>query len=138
MSANGYEIIGCENWAVWSCDGKWISYHRRNNALTDDISEIWLMRPDGTEKHVLVGEIPDGQETQSGHAAPTAGIPGSQGVAFKTSWSDIPIFIIKINEEITQLTEGYSDGRMWWGPTGDKILFKEYSNKIQHQIATRE
>jgi TolB protein len=37
-------------WPVWSPDGKWIAYVRRSN----DNSDIWMMRADGSQKRALV------------------------------------------------------------------------------------
>lgn len=121
----------CENWAAWSPDGKWISYHRRtDNPEADDFSEIWLMKPDGTDKQLLVGELPVGTDSEGEDiCGPHSWHPSSRGIAFKQYLdADSPIFVIEIStREIIKLTEGYRDGRMWFSPAGDKLLFKEYS-----------
>lgn len=37
------------NWPVWSPDGAWIAY----TATVEDQTDIWLVRPDGTEGHAV-------------------------------------------------------------------------------------
>ncbi len=120
----------CENWAAWSPDGEWISYHRRDNSVEPVTSEIWIMRPDGTDKQVLVSGITDGMEGEEWACGPHSWSPDSEWVTFKRYIEGDPseshIFIINVaTGETIQLTEGCYDRRMYWSPTGDQILFKE-------------
>jgi len=120
----------CENWAAWSPDGMWISYHHRTNAVADN-SEIWLMKTDGTGKKVLVSAIPDTLDPEEEWVCgPHSWHPTSQWITFKRNpgGDEKPIYIANVNNgEITKLTTGYNDGRMWWSPDGISILFKEYN-----------
>ena len=118
----------CENWAAWSPNGNSISYHKGDN---NNLSQLWIMGTDGTNKRLLVSNIPDAlDEDDEWVCGPHSWSPDSKYITFKRYLDDdSPIFIINVTtEEITQLTDGYRDGRMWWGPDGTKILFKEYSS----------
>jgi Tol biopolymer transport system component len=120
--------VACENWAAWSPSGDMISYHRRGND-SNDFSELWIMNTDGTEKQVLVSAIPDGEVDDEWVCGPHSWNPFSTHIVFKKNLDHSPLFIINVNtREISQLTDGYPDGRMWWGPDGKKILFHEYTS----------
>lgn len=115
----------CENWAAWSPDGKWISYHRGRKQ--HDISELWIMKPDGTGKEILIAFMADEEVDGEWVCAPHSWSPDSEWIAFKKKLDDdMPLYLINIKtRKIQQLTAGYGDGRMWWAPAGNTILFRE-------------
>jgi Tol biopolymer transport system component len=49
---------GTTDWmAAWSPDGKWIAIDRDvKNGESESSNQVWLVRPDGTEAHVLLKE----------------------------------------------------------------------------------
>jgi Tol biopolymer transport system component len=128
----------CENWAAWSPDGEWISYHRRDGNWSDNNREssIWIMRPDGSDKTFLVGgpqpesEEPDSDPYAEWVCGPTSWHPGSKWLAIKQYYHSSSSIIDIETQEIVQLTDGYREGRMWWSPDGLKILFRDrYSSE---------
>ncbi|MCM8772450.1 MAG: hypothetical protein NC922_05230 [Candidatus Omnitrophica bacterium] len=122
----------CENWANWSPDGKWISYHRRDWTGDLDKYGLWIMKPDGTEKRCLVEET-DANSGTIRLCGPHSWSPDSKYIVFKKYYNtpeqtESPLFIVNIQTgEIQQLTSDYMDGRMWWSPNGKYILFKEHT-----------
>jgi len=110
----------CENWAAWSPDGKWISYHRRLKDGDGDISDLWLMRADGSGKKVLVTGTNDALDPEDEWTCgPHSWHPSAQWIAFKryVNGCDTSIYVINVKTgQIDRLTQGYADGRMWWSP----------------------
>jgi len=130
------EMPWCENWAAWSPDGTKISFHRGNNnrdTEDEDISEIWIMNADGSGRQRLIGAIPDTFSDGEWACGPHSWSPDSKYIVFKKYLDeDSPLYIVNISTfAVTKLTAGYRDGRMWWGPDGTKILFKEYTSGTQ-------
>lgn len=113
----------CENWAAWSPNGQWISYHRRDHDA--NTSEIWIMNTDGSNKRVLIEGITDEFDDGEWICGPHSWHPSSQWIVFKKNESGY-LHVINVNSgDRYQLTVDYNDGRMWWGPDGITILFKE-------------
>jgi len=99
----------CENWPVYSPSGDRIVYH------TFDTMNI--MNADGSNKQVLVVGV-SGSFSWS---------PTGDWIAF-TGWrSGAPGAQISIINPTTleehQLTQSYSDCRVWWSPNNTQILF---------------
>lgn len=135
MLSEDEDVTICENWANWSPDGRWISYHRRDKTVSPHKSELWIMKPDGTRKQVLVSFEQDEQQDGEWVCAPHSWSPDSEYIVFKKYFnSESPLFIINVStKEIQKLTTGYYDGRMWWSPNGKYILFKEYPRSSTHR-----
>jgi len=113
-----------EKFPRWSSDSLWLSIYQRNPNNPDDYGYICKMRPDGTEKTVLVQGDPDKGETvfhfHNWH-------PGSLWITY-LHWTDSPsIYIVNAETgEIKRITEKAFDDRPWWSPDGNRILFGEY------------
>jgi Tol biopolymer transport system component len=44
---------------VWSPDGRWIAFTRVTKSTTEYLRDLWLMRPDGTDKHRIARNVVD-------------------------------------------------------------------------------
>jgi Tol biopolymer transport system component len=44
---------------AWSPDGKWIAFTRVTKSTRQNLRDLWLMRPDGTDKHRIVRNVWD-------------------------------------------------------------------------------
>ena len=44
---------------VWSPDGRWIAFTRVTKSTTEYHRDLWLMRPDGSDKHRIVRNVVD-------------------------------------------------------------------------------
>ncbi|HNY51734.1 MAG TPA: hypothetical protein PLV50_14960 [Smithella sp.] len=125
----------CNNWAAWSPDGKWISYHHGYNSRVyegpRDKNSLWIMQADGSGKRLLVEGLNDAvDEEDEWVCGPHSWHPSAQWIVFKRyeDCSNSSLYAINIaTKNIYRLTEGYGDGRMWWSPKGSHILFKEYN-----------
>ncbi len=130
-SLSGQYSNWCENWAFWSPDSLWIAYHGRYYDGVTHIYTLGIMRPDGTDRQILVEqkEDPEDVDDWEGVCGPKSWSPDSRWIAYKMDNrvdASCNIFIINIyTHEVVQLTKEYVDYRLWWSPDGSKILFRD-------------
>lgn len=164
---NFLEISGASyvanNWAFWSPNGEWIAFHSNFGYGNDDgPSTLSIMRPDGSDKRVLVSSEDEPFAIQHNVCGPKSWSPDSQWIAFKKryvldeftplsddilgesqslyyGWEQSHIFVIRVSTgEALRLTEGFTDRRLWWSPsrTDYKILFRDQRNS--YSAVTRD
>jgi TolB protein len=101
---------------AWSPTGEWISFVRfedapRNNLEADD-SDIWLVRPDGTDAHRLLDE-----------EGPLEVPPGGEDGGFSSSGTP----------------DGHWQNAPAWSPDGEMLIWSDVHNGVRiANIATQE
>ena len=114
--------------AFWSPDGNWIAYSTIDCGGDFTICTLSIMRPDGTDKRVLVQKTWDDTEweTVSAHKSWS---PDSKWIIFnKQSEAANQKSIFEVNietKEQIRLTKDYWDGRAFWSPDNTRILFQD-------------
>ncbi|HDP26074.1 MAG TPA: hypothetical protein ENN34_11615 [Deltaproteobacteria bacterium] len=126
----------CENWAVWSPNGRHIAYHRNDKRGSYNVHYLCIMNPDGTGKEELVSEI---EQWPSGGTVcgPKSWSPDSRIIQFKKySYSNyrssIYLYVLG-TDEVVRLTDGtYDDRRAWFSPTRPyRILFQDPAGRAR-------
>jgi len=103
---------------AWSPDGRWIAYVRRTPGTS--IKEIWLVRPDGSDRHQLT-------HLRASSSAP-AWSPGSRRIAFSSDKRGrIPaIYTVSLDGKAPhELASAAASGAFdpAWSPDGKTIAF---------------
>jgi TolB protein len=103
-----------EEWPAWSLDGKWIAY----TSTRDDNQELYLARPDGSEKRRLTSD-----PSLDAHPAWS---PDGKRIAFATDrWGDLELAVLNVDSgQVARLTESPGlDDYPAWSPDGRSIAF---------------
>jgi TolB protein len=107
----------------WSPDGLWIMYSSNENGFF----RIFLMHPDGTNKHPLTPPISN-MEQRNGKFAPDGSHVLFSGRDNYAAWD---IFTVKLDgTDLNRLNPDpdVNDIHACWSPDGQKILFVKYSS----------
>lgn len=112
--AVGEGKLSHEEWPAWSPDGQWIAY----SSTHDDNQEIYLARPDGSDKKRLTND-----PALDAHPCWS---PDGRRLAFATDrWGDLELALLDIESgKVTRLTESPGlDDYPAWSPDGQTIAF---------------
>ncbi|CAN5125958.1 hypothetical protein BH20ACT13_BH20ACT13_04200 [soil metagenome] len=104
---------------AWSLDGDWIAYIRRTPGTP--VREVWLVRPDGSERHALTSE--------GAKAYTPAWSPDSARIVFSSDQNGevFELYTVGIDGKgLRSVTPTAGDlFEPAWSPDGSKIAFSE-------------
>ena len=106
-----------EEWPSWSPDGQWIAY----SSTKDDNQEIYVVRPDGSEKKRLTSD--------PAIDAHPAWSPDGKKIAFATSrWGDLELAVMNADgSELVRLTKSPGTGRL------SRLVARRQTDRLHQQ-----
>jgi TolB protein len=112
--------------ASWSADGAWLAY----TAAAAGGSTIHLVRPDGSDDHVVRNEIVHRDYFSAVFSPDDARIVYDAGTDV-----GFAIFVMDVDgTHVRQLTTGRQDYNPSWSPDGTKILFTRQEGPMESDI----
>jgi hypothetical protein len=104
----------------WSRDHRWIAFARSDFSRPQAAQEIWLMRPDGSDKHQLTRTYP-------GQAWAPTWSPDGKRIAFvgqRAGANPIGIWVTRLDgSKPIIITSNTDDNEPAWSPDGAHIAF---------------